>query len=164
MHASDVRDNYHTGQLTRRISVNFCMKKDIPRLKVKDLAIGIVPPAEPADTDSNKERNLWDVYLINLKHEPIHNVLIRSQGYGKTGDDMQRTSTLRYFFEHIPGETAVLVEPIDSAVFHLANEYWISFTFRGHMYDKKYIFVRGSISRDHFTHIPIVDRNGVMIV
>ena len=35
------------------------MMKDIPDLRVKDLAIAIVPRTE--------EKELWDVYIINFK-------------------------------------------------------------------------------------------------
>jgi hypothetical protein len=31
------------------------------------------------------------------------------------------------------------------------------------MYDKKYVFVKGSISEENFTDIPFIDRKGVMI-
>jgi len=31
------------------------------------------------------------------------------------------------------------------------------------MYDKKYVFVKGSIDEMHFTTIPFLDRKGVMI-
>ena len=45
----------------------------------------------------------------------------------------------------------------------LANEYWISFSLNNHMYDKKYIFVKGSLEATHFTQIPLLKREGVMI-
>lgn len=140
------------------------MKKDIPQLKVESLAICVVPPDEYSIDEPRNEEDLWDVFLVNLKKDAIHNVLIRSKGYGRIEGDDQKTTTLRHFFEHIPAETAVLIEPIQQKVFDLANEYWISFTYKGHMYDKKYIFVRGSITSRHFTRLPIIDRQGVMIL
>jgi hypothetical protein len=51
------------------------MKKDIPELKVEDLAIVVSPP------DENVEEELWDTYIINLKDEPIQNVMVVSRGY-----------------------------------------------------------------------------------
>jgi len=39
----------------------------------------------------------------------------------------------------------------------------VSFTFDDYMYDKKYVFVKGSITKDNFTKIPMLDRKGVMI-
>ena len=40
------------------------MKKDIPKHKVEDLAIAIVPRKEVI---INPEEDLWDTYIINLK-------------------------------------------------------------------------------------------------
>ncbi len=58
---------------------------------------------------------------------------------------------------------AVKIEPLDSELFKLANEYWISFNDDGFMYDKKYVFVPGSFMESNFTNIPIINRKGIMI-
>jgi hypothetical protein len=57
----------------------------------------------------------------------------------------------------------ILIEPIQTKLFDLTNEYWISFVQNDYMYDKKYVFVRGSISEENFTTIPFINRKGVMI-
>ena len=74
-----------------------------------------------------------------------------------------RTTTLRHFFEEIGPRQAVTVEPIQTKLFAITNEYWVSFNFDEHMYDKKYVFVKGSITNDNFTKVPVLDRRGVMI-
>ena len=53
------------------------MIKDLPENKVTDIAIAVALEKETA------ENKLWYVYLINLKNEPIENVLITSRGYGE---------------------------------------------------------------------------------
>ncbi len=131
------------------------MKKDIPNLKVEDVAIAIVP--------RNIEDDLWDSYLINFKKEEIRNVLINSRGYGEKNGDQVKTTVLRHFFELVQRETVIQIEPIQTKLFSLTNEYWLSFSFDGNIYDKKYVFVRGSIDESHFTKIPLLDRKGVMI-
>ena len=132
------------------------MKKDIPTFKVQDLAVAIVP-REDADSE------LWDVYAINLRDEPITNVLINSRGYGEMNGEQMKTTVFRHFFEHFPPLHVQLVEPIHVRLFDLSNEYWISFSYDDYMYDKKYIFVKGSIKSENFTRIPFLDRQGVMI-
>jgi hypothetical protein len=132
------------------------MLKDIHRPKVENLAIAIVPP------EDNKEE-LWDVFLLNLEEEAIRSVLIVSKGYGEVGGEQKRTATMRYFYEEIPPLAVVRVEPIQPAVFELANEFWVSYSLRDELYDKKYVFVRGSIENQHFTLIPFLNRQGVMI-
>jgi hypothetical protein len=135
------------------------MMKDIPQHKVEELAIAVVPRFN----DGIPEEEMWDVWVINLKDEPIENVLINSKGYGEIEGEQMRTTILRHFFNQIGPKQACLVEPIQTKLFDIANEYWISFTYEGYMYDKKYVFVRGSISEDHFTRIPLLERRGVMI-
>ncbi len=134
------------------------MKKDIPVLKVEDLAVAVVPRE-----DEGLEAELWDIYILNLRNEAIQSVLINSKGYGEIEGEKVRTTVLRHFFEEIGPSSFVPVEPIQTRLFSLTNEYWISFVFDGYMYDKKYIFVEGSISQSNFTSIPFINRKGVMI-
>ena len=135
------------------------MKKDIPEYKVEELAIAILPRTE----DGVQDHEMWDVYLLNLKGDAIENVLINSRGYGEVDGEQIKTTILRHFFNEIGPKQALLVEPIQTKLFDIANEYWVSFTYDGYMYDKKYVFVRGSISEDNFTTIPVLQRRGVMI-
>lgn len=129
------------------------MKKDIPQHKVQDLAIAIVPFDE----------ELWDCYVINLKDETIQNVLINSRGYGEQEGDVIKTTVLRHFFEAIGPLQICKIEPIPVKLFHLTNEYWVSFSYGGYMYDKKYLFVPGSLNPANFTMIPFLNEKGVMI-
>jgi len=132
--------------------------KDIPNLKVKDLAIAIVPRQE-----NDPDEELWDVYILNLRDEPIDSVFINSKGYGELEGEQLKTTTLRHFFERIYGLKTEQIEPIQRKLFGLTNEFWVSFMYKGHMYDKKYVFVKGSIDEMNFTTIPILERKGVMI-
>ena len=135
------------------------MKKDNPILKVEDLAIAIVPRL-PSEEDDDY---FWDSYLINLKDEPIQGVLVNSRGYGEIAGEQRRTSTMRYFWEEIGPLEVVKIEPVQKDVLSLANEFWVSFTYNDYLYDKKYVFVPGSMDEMHFTEIPFLDRKGVMI-
>lgn len=133
------------------------MIKDIPKRKVEDLAIAIVPPQDP-DSDE-----FWDVYILNLHEYPILSVMVTSRGYGEIEGEKRQTSTFRYFFDDISPMDAQKIEPIQPAVFELANEYWVSFSLGDYLFDKKYVFVKGSIQPEHFTTIPLLNRKGVMI-
>lgn len=134
------------------------MKRDIPIHKVEDLAIAVVPR-----TDQGIEETLWDTFIINLKDSAIRSVLVCSKGYGSTEGEQIKTTTLRHFFEEIGPKQAVQIEPIQAKLFGITNEYWVSFSYKDYMYDKKYVFVRGSIEPSNFTRIPYVERKGVMI-
>ena len=134
------------------------MKKDIPELKVEDLALVIAPRSDDA-----QHEELWETFLINLKEEPIQNVMISSWGYGELDGREMKTTTLRHFFEQIGPLSVNPVEPILTQAFSLTNEYWVSYTFEGQMYDKRYVFVVGSMEPTNFTPIPFLNRRGVMI-
>ena len=133
------------------------MLKDIPQLKVEDVALAV---SRQRDRDGSEE---WSVYIINMKEEPINGVLVTSKGYGIKDGEKVNTSVLRHFFEKIPAKSFEKVEPIIENVFGLNNEYWVSFYVGTDIYDKKYLFLPESISEDFFIHIPILDKEGVMI-
>lgn len=135
------------------------MKKDIPFLKVEDMAVAIAPRS-PQEED---HQDFWDAYLINLKEEPIHSVIINSRGYGEINGEQRSTSTLRYFWEQIQPLEIVKIEPVPKNVLNMANEYWISFVYNEYLYDKKYVFVPGSLDERLFTEIPFLNKKGVMI-
>ena len=131
------------------------MKKDIPQHKVQDLAIAIVP--------GEKDDKLWDTFIINLKDAPIKSVLVNSRGYGEIEGEEIKTTVLRHFFKEIGPLQIEKIEPIQTKLFNIANEFWVSFQFDGYMYDKKYVFVKGSIAEINFTLIPFINKRGVMI-
>jgi len=133
------------------------MKRDIPIRKVEDLAMAVVP----RNDDINDE--MWDVFIINLKDQPIKSVLVNSKGYGKIDGNERKTATFRHFYEEIDGRSAEPVEAIIKKVFDLTNEFWVSFSFDNYLYDKKYVFVRGVMDETLFTDIPVVGRRGIMI-
>ncbi|MBS1524511.1 MAG: hypothetical protein JST19_02615 [Bacteroidetes bacterium] len=133
------------------------MIKDLPENIVKDVAIAVALEGE------NIHSKTWYVYLINLKNEPIENVLITAKGYGEKNGEQIKTSTLRHMFPVVNENAFVLVEPIDEATFGLNNEYWLSYYIGKDIYDKKFIFLPESIVESNFIKLPIVNKPGVMI-
>ena len=136
------------------------MKKDIELRKVENIAIAICPEA---DSDPLDPELLWEVYFINLKEEAIKNLLITSQGYDRVENEVIKSSTFRDFYEEIPPLELTKVELIPPALFNIANEYFVSFSLDGYLYDKKFVFVKGSICPENFVRIPFLGRSGVMI-
>jgi hypothetical protein len=98
-----------------------------------------------------------------MQEQPITGILITSTGYGKIDEFDRKSSTLRHFLENLPGRSFVKVEPIVEDVFMLSNEYWLSYFQGGNMYDKKFIFLPGSITEENFTTIPLMHTKGVLI-
>lgn len=132
------------------------MKKDIEIPVVKNVTLAIT-----------REKNIlnqseWKVYLINKNPFPLENTLVASSGYGQKEGETQRTSTLRHFLETVPANENVLVEPLDEKLFHLNNEYWVSYYIGPQIYDRRFIFVPDSICEANLTFIKELDKEGVL--
>ncbi len=130
------------------------MKNDIPKRKVSDIGIAIIP---------RDEDGLWDTYVINYKDSDLTCLLVNSSGYGDIDGEIVKTTVLRHYFEELPAKSYIQIEPIQSELFKLTNEYWVSFYCDNYMYDKKFIFVVGSIDKSNFSKIELLGKEGVMI-
>ncbi len=137
------------------------MKQDISFDPVEGVSIAIVPAGESGPTDNAQP---WTVYLLNSNDTPLETVLVAADGYGTqpTGETV-RTSTLRYHFAQVAPQSATPVELIDPAVFHLTNQYWVSYYLGGRIFDKKFLFVPDSIVPANLSPLPLLaGRLGVL--
>lgn len=130
------------------------MINDIEFPEVKNVTIAVVR--------EEKYEGPWKVYLINKNEFPIENTLVSSKGYGEKQGEKQKTSILRHFLETIPAKKSALIESIDPALFHLNNEYWVSYYVGNEIYDKKFIFVPDAITEDNMTFIKELDAEGIL--
>ena len=133
------------------------MKADLPANIVEDVAIAIALMGETPEVKS------WTVYVINLKDTPITNVMITSKGYGEKDGKQVKTSLLRHFIGDLAPKSFAGVEAIDTQVFGLTNEYWLSYYMGKDIFDKKFIFLPESIVEGNMIKIPLVNKPGVMI-
>ena len=132
------------------------MKKDIEIPEVKNVTIAVVREKNILHQDE------WKVMLINNNEHAIENTLVASKGYGEQEGEPQRTSTLRHFLEIVPAQGVALVEPIDPKLFHLSNEYWVSYYVGAQIYDRRFVFVPESICEKNLTFIKELDMEGVL--
>ncbi len=104
----------------------------------------------------------WKVYMINNNDVDLENTLVASTGYGEKDGEPQRTSTLRHFLETVKARSSVMIEPIDPGVFHLNNEYWVSYYIGRQVFDKRFVFVPDSLCKENLTFIKELEREGVL--
>ena len=127
------------------------MKKDIDFSPVKNVHVVIA-----------KEEEGWKAYLINRGEEKLENILINSKGYGEQKNEQQKTSILRHMIPYLDPKEYALIEPIDESVFHLNNEYWVSYYINKQVYDKKFIFVPDTIIEDNLIYIEELKLKGIL--
>lgn len=127
------------------------MIKDINIPEVKNVTIAVV----------REVSHDWKVFLINNNDFALENTLVASKGYGEKDGEQQKTSILRHFLETVPANSTMLIEPIDPAVFHLNNEYWVSYYIGGQIYDKRFLFLPDTICEENLSFIKELDLQGV---
>lgn len=132
------------------------MIRDIKIPEVKNVTLAVARKRNAGEADE------WKVYLINSNDFAIENTLVASKGYGEKDGEPQRTSILRHFLDTIPPNSATLIEPIDPAVFHLNNEYWVSYYIGTQIFDKRFVFVPDSIREDNLSFIKELEMEGVL--
>jgi hypothetical protein len=134
------------------------MKKDIEFPQVEGVQLAIT-----------RERNMlnefeWEVYLLNHNDFPLNNILITSKGYGVSPEkgEHQKTSILRHMIPFLDAKEFAKIEPIHPSVFHLCNEYWVSYYIGNKIYDKKFIFMPDSIIEPNLSRIQMLQKDGVL--
>lgn len=133
------------------------MKNDIIIPEVTDVIVAAVP------RENGHEEELWDIYIVNLRSEPMENVLITSQGYGEIKGKDKTTTVLRHFHQRIGANSHLKVEPIQRELFGLKNEYWISFNDQDIMLDKRFTFIPNQINANRLENVPVLDRPGILL-
>lgn len=132
------------------------MISDIEIPEVKNVTLAVTREKTVGDSDQ------WKVYLINNNNFSIENTLVASKGYGEKNGEKQKTSVLRHYLESVPANSVVLVEPIDPAVFHLNNEYWVSYYIERKIFDKRFVFVPDTICEENLTFIKELNTEGIL--
>jgi len=132
------------------------MKKDIVIPEVMNVTIAAVREKNLLNQDE------WRIHLINNNAFPIENTIVASKGYGENEGEPQRTSTLRHFLETVPANSTAVVESIDPKIFHLNNEYWVSYYVGTQIYDRRFIFVPDSICENNLIFIKELEMEGVL--
>lgn len=132
------------------------MKKDILVPKVEGIGLAIVK-----ELDNGEE--VHNAYFINFNSFPVENILISSKGYGMKDDKQIKTSTFRHYFKKVEAESFQLIEHITEEVFGINNEFFVTYYIGKLIYDKKYVFIPGTISQENFIDIKLLNKQGVLI-
>lgn len=132
------------------------MMKDIEVPAVVNVTIAI------ARRQTHGQSDEWLVYLINNGKQAIENTLVASNGYGERDGIKQQTSVLRHYLQTVQPNSAALIEPIAQDVFHLNNEYWVSYYIGSTIFDKRFVFVPDSICETNLTYVRELEMEAVL--
>ena len=127
--------------------------------KVENVSVAIVEiPLENIEKE-------YIVFLLNFRDDIMVGIIVASTGYGENpqSGEQVKTSTLRKGIELMLPNEAARIEPIMPDLFDLTNEFWVSFWVNDVMYDKRFIFVPGSINDEAFKLIDILGYKGVIL-
>ncbi|MDC3351972.1 hypothetical protein OAV92_01880 [Crocinitomicaceae bacterium] len=136
------------------------MRKDIDIPVVEGISVAVVK-----ELNEEKTAEVYNVYILNQKSEPIDDVLVSSRGYGQnksTGEKIT-SSTLRHYIGTVKKKSFAKIEPIIEEVFGINNEYWVSFYVGSKIFDKKFIFLPETIVDENMVIVPLIEKTGVLI-
>jgi len=132
------------------------MKKDIEIPVVKDVFMAVVK-----EYNDEFKCEDWNAYIVNNKTKLIEMVLIVSKGYDE--DQMIETAVLRHKIEKLPSKSYAKVELLQEDVLKLTNFFNVTFFEGTTMFDKKYVFKKGTLKESSLRHIPLLNKKGIVV-
>lgn len=131
------------------------MKKDIQIPKVSHVFMAIVK-----EYNEEFQCNDWNAYIINNKDIDLEMVLIVSKGYDE--DKLIETSLMRHKIEKLPANSYAKVELLQEEILNLSNFFNVTFFEGNTMFDKKFLFEKGTIKERALRMIPILNKRGIL--
>jgi len=132
------------------------MKKDIQIPEVTNVFMAIVK-----EYNNEFQCEDWNAYIINNKEVDLEMVLIVSKGYDE--DNLIETSLMRHKIEKLPANSFAKVELLQGEVLKLSNFFNVTFFDGSKMFDKKYLFKKGTIKESSLRTIPILNKRGILV-
>lgn len=131
------------------------MKKDIKIPTVSEVFMAVVK-----EFNNEFQCEDWNAYIINTKEVDIEMVLIVSKGYDE--DKLIETSLMRHKIEKLPAKSFAKVELLQEDVLKLSNFFNVTFFEGSVMFDKKYLFEKGTIKEGALRNIPLLNKRGIL--
>lgn len=129
------------------------MKKDIEIPVVKDVYLAIIH--EWNEEFLSKD---WIVYIINDKEVQLDMVMAVSKGF----DGDRKTSTMRHGIGVVASKSFEKIEVVQEEVLALNNEFFVTFYAEDKLYEKRFLFEKGTVAENKLTSIAIIEKEGVL--
>ena len=134
------------------------MKKDIKIPTVENVFLAAIP-----EWSDDFMETIWNVYLINDSDYRLESVMVVSKAFGTLDGEMKKTSSLRHAFIEVPAISVVKIEMIEKSVLQLNNEFMVTYFIDSTLFDKKFTFVKNTISETNMEEVPILFVDGVVV-
>ena len=134
------------------------MKKDIKIPTVENVFLAAIP-----EWSDDFMETIWNVYLINDSDYRLESVMVVSKAFGTLDGEMKKTSSLRHAFIEVPAISVVKIEMIEKSVLQLNNEFMVTYFIDSTLFDKKFTFVKNTISETNMEEVPILFVDGVIV-
>ncbi len=129
------------------------MKSDIEIPVSKDVFVALIH--EWNDEFLSKD---WNAYILNNCKSPIEMALIVSKGY-----DMDRkTSVMRHAIGVVAAKSFEKIEMVQDEVLTLNNEFYVTYYADNKLYERKFLFEKGTVSENNTTTIPLIEKDGIL--
>jgi hypothetical protein len=132
------------------------MKKDIQLSEVTNVFMAVVK-----EYNSAFQCNDLNAYIINNKDVDLETVLIVSKGYDE--DKLIETAVLRHKIENLPAKSYAKVELLQEDVLKLSNFFNVTFFEGNQLFDKKYLFEKGTIKESSLRMLPLLKKRGILV-
>jgi len=103
----------------------------------------------------------WNAYIINNRTTDINTVLIVSKGYDE--DKLIETAVLRHKIDKLPANSFAKVELLQPEVLQLTNFFNVTYFENSQIFDKKFVFGKGSIKEGSLRTISYLNKRGVLV-
>ncbi|CAM4136021.1 hypothetical protein ZORO111903_02815 [Zobellia roscoffensis] len=128
------------------------MKKDIEIPIAIDVHVAII-----REWNEDFLSKVWNAYIINSRADEIEMAIVVSKGF----DDERQTSTMRHGIGTIAPKTFKKVEMLQEEILALNNEFFVTFFAEGKLFEKRFVFLKNTISEKNLTNIPLIEKDGI---
>lgn len=129
------------------------MKSDIEIPVSKDVFVALIH--EWNDEFLSKD---WNAYILNNRKSPIEMALIVSKGYDKE----RKTSVMRHAIGVVAAKSFEKIEMVQEDVLTLNNEFYVTYYADNKLYERKFLFEKGTVSENTTTTIPLIEKDGIL--
>lgn len=131
------------------------MKKDIEIPIAKEVIVVLVHEWNEEFLDRD-----WNAYIVNCRKTPIEMALVVSKGY--EGD--RKTSTMRHAIPLVAAKSFEKIEVVQEEVLALNNEFFVTYYADNKLYEKRFLFKKGSVNNTNLVTVPIIEKEGVFAI